>query len=257
MTERQSGHKIKILHTDRGGEFISHEFRDYCDRLGIKRQLSAPYSPQQNGAVERKNRTLLEMARSLMKCGGLTNKFWAETVATTVQLINISPTHALLHKTPYEAWQGIKPSMKHLKVFGCIVYVLILAQKHQKLDEKSERCLSIGYCTNSKAYKLYNHLTKKVIISRDVIFNESARWNWQTSTDEKQIITLEDGPSNTSLSESSTDTNHLNPVDSSRYGSSCDKAQEAESILKTSIQITLHQESSGLSLTFILHVFLH
>ena len=93
--EKESGRNIKVLRSDRGGEFLSNEFKIFCAEKGIQRQLTAPYIPEQNGVAERKNRTVVEMARSLLKEKDLPNYFWAEAVATTVHLLNISPTRAV------------------------------------------------------------------------------------------------------------------------------------------------------------------
>src|ERR1044071_860365 len=130
----QSGKKVKALRTDRGGEFLSKEFTEYCEEAGIKRELTAPYTPEQNGVAERKNRTVVEMARSMLKAKGMPNEFWCEAVATAVYVLNISPTRAVEGKTPYEAWKGNKPSIDHLRVFGCIAYSML--NLRSKLDEK-------------------------------------------------------------------------------------------------------------------------
>ena len=132
------------MRSDRGGEFLSEEFKTYCVENGIQRQLTAPYTPEQNGVAERKNRTVVEMARSLLKEKDLPNYFWAEAVATSVHLLNISPTKAVQNITPFEAWKGMKPSMSYLKVFGCIAYSMIYSQNRQKLDDKSVKCIFIG-----------------------------------------------------------------------------------------------------------------
>ena len=92
MVEKQVGEPVKALRTDRGDEFLSKEFIDFCDEQGIKRELTTPYTPEQNGLAERKNRTVIEMTRSMIKEKGLSNSFWAEGVATAVYLLNISPT---------------------------------------------------------------------------------------------------------------------------------------------------------------------
>lgn len=123
------------------------------------------------------------MARSLLKEGGLPNQFWAEAVATSVYLLNLSPTKAVPNQTPYEAWTRRRPTVSHLRVFGCIGYALIPSSLHQKLDSKSVKCILMGYSSESKAYKLYNPITCKVIVSRDVVFNESERWNWSQGND--------------------------------------------------------------------------
>lgn len=176
LVENQSGSRIKAFRTDRGGEFLSNDFTAFCDEHGIRRELTAPYTPEQNGVAERKNRTVVEMARSLLKAKNLPNQFWGEAAATAVYLLNISPTKAVLNQTPYEAWMGRKPRVSHLKFFGCVAYALV--PFHSKLDEKSEKCIFIGYSPQSKAYRLYNPISGKVIVSRNVVFNEEACWEW-------------------------------------------------------------------------------
>ena len=147
QAEKESGHCIKALCSDRGGEYLSNEFKAYCDDHGIQRQLTAPYTPEQNGVLERKNRTITQMACSLLKGKQLPNQYWAEAVATTIYLVNLSSSKAVLDQTPYEAWKGVKPSIAHLKVFGCIAYALTNSSHLKKLDEKSKKCIFVGYCT--------------------------------------------------------------------------------------------------------------
>lgn len=165
MVERETGLKLKTLRTDRGGEFISNEFRNYCEKLGIKHEFTAPYSPQQNGIAERKNRTLVERARSMMKSKHLPIFFWAEAIATVAYLSNLSPTRAVRGRTPYEAWRGSKPS---------------------KFDDRAQKTIFIGYSSESKAYRLFDPETKKVVISRNVVFCEEASWEWKEKCDSNQ-----------------------------------------------------------------------
>nr|GEY37939.1 putative Gag-Pol polyprotein, identical [Tanacetum cinerariifolium] len=138
LVEKQSGKALKILHTDRGGEFTSKYFDAFCDEQGIRRQLTAPYTSEHNGVAERKNRT-----------------------------------------TPYEAWSGNKPSVSHLRIFGCICHVLVTSQRH-KLDSKSQKHVFIGYCSKSKAYRLYDHISGNITVSRNVVFDEAATWDWKS-----------------------------------------------------------------------------
>ncbi|KAI3721795.1 hypothetical protein L2E82_32813 [Cichorium intybus] len=179
LVEKQSGKALKVLRTDRGGEFTSKEFDAFCDEQGIKRQLTAPYTPEQNGVAERKNRTVGEMARSMLQQKGMPDSFWAEGVAVAVYILNISPTKAVWNQTPYEAWSGNKPSVSHLRIFGCICHVLVTSAR-QKLDSKSQKHIFIGYCSKSKAYRLYDPLTGNIIISRNVVFDEAATWDWKS-----------------------------------------------------------------------------
>nr|GEX62198.1 retrovirus-related Pol polyprotein from transposon TNT 1-94 [Tanacetum cinerariifolium] len=110
LVEKHSGKDLKVLRTDHGGEFISKEFAAFCNEEGIKRELTAPYTPEQNGVADRKNRTVVEMARSMLKSKELTDNFWAEGVAAAVYLLNISSTKSVWNMTPYEAWYGNKQS---------------------------------------------------------------------------------------------------------------------------------------------------
>ncbi|KAJ4728947.1 Retrovirus-related Pol polyprotein from transposon TNT 1-94 [Melia azedarach] len=150
LAETQSGVKVKKLRTNNGKEYISNEFDKFCEDAGIQHQLTVPYSPQQNGVCERKNRTLFEMARSMMHEKNLPKKFWAEAVYTSVYLQNRLPTHAIEGKTPIEAWSGLKPSVGHLKVFGSVCYVHILDVKRDKLSKKASKDIFLGYSNQAK-----------------------------------------------------------------------------------------------------------
>ena len=103
VVEKESGHKIKAMRSDRGGEFTSNEFQEFCEANGIRRPMTVPRSPQQNGVAERKNRTILNMARSMLKSKKLPKEFWSEAVACVVYLSNCSPTRSVWGKTPQEA----------------------------------------------------------------------------------------------------------------------------------------------------------
>ena len=178
--EKESGHEIKTLRTDRGGEFIYKPFMEYCRTNGIKRQLTVRYTPQQNGVAERKNRTIVEMSRSMMTAKKIPNQLWAEAVNTTIYILNRSPTKAVMNKTPFQAWHHKRPPVDHLKVFGCIAYAHISTPNRDKFDQKGEKLIFIGYSDESKGYRLYNPLKNEVVISRDVIFDEMAEWSWET-----------------------------------------------------------------------------
>lgn len=109
--EMESGRKLRALRTDRGGEFTSVEFTEFCADRGVSRQLTAPYSPQQNGVVERRNLTVVAAARSMLKAAEMPAQFWGEAVVAAVYLLNRSPTKSLDGVTPYEAWHGRRPSV--------------------------------------------------------------------------------------------------------------------------------------------------
>ncbi|MCO5581491.1 hypothetical protein L7F22_035376 [Adiantum nelumboides] len=129
-----------------------------------------PYTPQQNGVAERKNRSLMEMARCMLKAKSLPHKLWMEAVACAAHVLNRCPTRALKTITPYESWYEKKPSVSYLRVFGCLAYAHIPHQLRGKLDDKTVKCIFVGYSSGSKGYRLYNPATNKIFESRDVIF---------------------------------------------------------------------------------------
>ena len=172
--EKQQGTSIRSLRTDNGGEFLSNEFSQFLAENGIRRELTHPNSPQQNGVAERFNRTLFEMARSLLHHAGLETSFWAEALKTAVYIRNRSPTRALIGQTPYEAWHGTKPDLSHMRVFGSKAYAQIHKSRRGKLDKVSKPCTLVGYSTQRKGYVLWDAASKKFFQSRDVYFDESA-----------------------------------------------------------------------------------
>eukprot|EP01018_Ginkgo_biloba_P022218 Gb_20056 [translate_table: standard] len=191
MEERQSGYKLRILRSDNGGEYISNEFKDFCRKVGIQKKYTTPYTPQQNGIAERKNRIILEMARSMMKEKNIGDELWAEGVYIAVYLLNRSPTKDLVNKTPEEAWTGIKPNVSNLKIFGCIAYAHVPDEKRTKMESKSIKCIFIGYSGEQKAYRLYDPKAKKFIVSRDVIFNEDGIYKDEAIDEKKKDFVID------------------------------------------------------------------
>ncbi|KAI5336317.1 hypothetical protein L3X38_015584 [Prunus dulcis] len=161
------------LRSDRGGEYTSHEFLEYCSDLGMERQLTIAYSPQQNGIAERRNRTICEMARSMMIEKKLLVKFWADAVGTDVYLQNRCYTTSVTDKTKFEAFTGRKLGVKHLRVFGSICYSHIPPNLRQKFDDKASKGIFMGYGSCEKGYRIYNLQTEKIILSRSVVFDEN------------------------------------------------------------------------------------
>ncbi|KAM1709691.1 hypothetical protein ACFXTN_000166 [Malus domestica] len=177
MVELQCGYSLKKLRSDRGGEFTSTEFNAFCESIGMERQLTVSYTPQQNGVAKRKNRTIVEMAKSMLHEKDLPYKLWGEAVNTTVYLLNRCPTSALNCVTPFEAYSGRRPGIKHLKVFGAACYSLIPRYLRHKLEASSIKGVFIGYAACDKGYRILNPTTMKVIMSRDVVFDENGKWD--------------------------------------------------------------------------------
>lgn len=147
-----------VLRTNRGGEYNSLEFKEFCEEHGIKRQLTTAYTPQQNGVCERKNRTILNMVQSLLVMSGVPKNFWPEAVNWSIHVLNRSPTFAVQNMTPEEAWSGCKPVVDHFGVFGSIGYAHVPDQRRKKLDDKGENASFLVLATNWK-------LTNCIILS--------------------------------------------------------------------------------------------
>lgn len=190
-TTSDSGNRIRKLRIDNGGEYTSKEFEAYLKSRGIFHELSVPHSPEQNGVAERMNHTLVESACSMLSHAGLPNRFWAEALATAAYIRNHVPTTAIREeKTPFEQWYGRKPNISHLKVFGCMAYAHIPNTQRQKLDKKSEKLRFVGYSIRSKGYRLFDERSQKVVIRRDVIFNETD-FGQTTDTEVKPTDTVD------------------------------------------------------------------
>lgn len=142
--ETETGKSLKCLRTDRGREYTSHEFADYCKEHGIWRQLTTAYTPQQNGIAERKNRTVMNMVRSMLSARKIPKCFWPEAVIWTFYILNRCPTLAVKDVTPQEAWNGVKPTVQHFRVWGCVAHAHVPDEKRGKLDDKSIPCVMIG-----------------------------------------------------------------------------------------------------------------
>jgi len=124
--------------------------------------------------AERANHTLVEMARSMLHAQNLKKSLWAEAVVNAAYTRNRCPSRALASITPEEAWSGRKPSISHMHVFGCIAYAMVPDEKRGKLDAKGTKCLFLGYCEGTKAYRLMCVQSKKIIKCRDVDFMEDS-----------------------------------------------------------------------------------
>lgn len=175
--ELETGEKLKTLRTDRGGEFLSNDFTAYCKETGLNHHYTAPYSPQQNGVVERRNRTVMEMVRSIMKSMDVPDVLWGEAVNHSVYVLNRIATKALNSKTPYEQWTGRKPNINHIRVFGCVAHVKITSYV-KKLGDRSKSMVHLGCEKGLKAYRLVDPSTGQIQVSRDVIFEEDLAWAW-------------------------------------------------------------------------------
>jgi hypothetical protein len=158
------------LRSDGGGEFVNKAMSDYCMKHGIHQQRTVPHTPEQNGRAERPNRTILESALSQLIHARLPKTFIGWAVLNAVYTKNRSPHAALHKKTPYEAWTGVKPDLRNLRVFGTRCYVHVPKATRTKLDPKAKEMIFVGYSESQKGWKLYDPETKREIVSCHVVF---------------------------------------------------------------------------------------
>ena len=169
----QFASKIHVLRSDNGTEYMSHNMSQYLSIHGILHQTTCVGTPQQNGVAERKNRDLLEKTRSLMFHMNVPKKFWSQGVLTATYLINRLPSKVLAFKSPYETLKGRRIDLSHLKVFGSTCFVHNQPFHRDKLDPRATKCVFMGYSSTQKGYKCYNPITRKLMVSRDVRFEET------------------------------------------------------------------------------------
>jgi hypothetical protein len=172
LAENQTGFQLKALRDDKGGEYMSREMDQFLKAHGIMREHTTRGTPQQNGVAERTNRILDEGITSILHESQLPGSFWGDALGTFLHVLNRSPTSSLKDITPYEAWFGSKPSLSHLRVFGCQAYVHVQKDKRRSFEPKTHRGIFIGYPADFKGWKIYDLSTGKTVISRDVIFDE-------------------------------------------------------------------------------------
>ena len=148
---------MKSIRSDHGGEFQNAKFEKFCEKHGISDSFSTPRTPQQNGVVERKNRSLEKLARTMLNESKLPKYLWADAVNTTTYVLNKTLIRPILKKTPYELYKGRKPSVSHLRVFGCKCFVQNNGKENLgKFDAKPDEGIHIGYAMNGHAYRVYH-----------------------------------------------------------------------------------------------------
>jgi hypothetical protein len=165
--------KVKKIRSDNGSEFKNLQVEEYLEEEGVKHEFSAPYTPQQNGVVERKNRTLIDMARMMLGEFKTPEQFWSEVVNTTCHAINRLYLHRLLKKTSYELLTSNKPNVSYFCVFGSKCYILVKKGRHSKFAPKAVEGFLLGYDSNTKEYRVFKKSLGLVEVSSDVVFDET------------------------------------------------------------------------------------
>ena len=183
-TEKLYGHSVKVIRSDNGTEFVNKHVKTFLDEKGIMQETSAPYTPEQNGVAERENRTVVEMARTMLCSMNLPKMLWAEAVAYATLILNNTACDSD-GKTPYERWTSNRSDLEMFKTFGCTAYYHIPKQLRYKLDPRSKKAVFVGIENTSKKIRLFDPSLNKIIISSSVIFNEIET----TSLTAKQLTT--------------------------------------------------------------------
>jgi transposase InsO family protein len=173
LVQNQFKQSVQIFRTDCGGEFTSTAFNTFCADNGIIHQLSCPHTPQQNGVAERKHKHLIQCALALLSQSTLPISYWSYAVSTAAHLINKLPTPLLSHQSPWESLFHTKPTLSHLRAFGCQCFPLLTPYNKNKLQPKSVPCIFLGYPFTSKGYVFFYPSSHRFYTSRHVLFNET------------------------------------------------------------------------------------
>ncbi|GJT10592.1 retrovirus-related pol polyprotein from transposon TNT 1-94 [Tanacetum coccineum] len=171
-TQRALNATVRFVRTDNGTEFVNKTLDGWFESVGISHETSVPRSPQQNGVVERRNRTLMEAARTMLIYAKAPLFLWAEAVATACYTLNRSLVHTLHGKTYYELLKGKKPNLQYFRVFGSLCYPTNDYDDVGKLKAKADIGIFVGYAPTKKAYRIYNKRTRKIQETIHVTFDE-------------------------------------------------------------------------------------
>ena len=172
MVRNKFGYGIKVLHTDGGGEFTSHQFKDFLASMGIEHEISSPHTPEQNGRAERDMRTLVESSRAMLYANNLPTELWSEAVNTAVYIRNRLPS-TQAPQTPFTMWAGKRADLYHTRKFGCDAFMHMPDDLRKKWEPKAKKLILIGYDGNSNNYRLFDPETKRTTVSCNVVFNEA------------------------------------------------------------------------------------
>ncbi|CAI7753894.1 unnamed protein product [Closterium sp. NIES-54] len=172
--QRESGHKVKVIRTENGGEFIGADFESVLKKKGIQHQLTVPYNPQQNGVAERFNRTMQEGARTLLGRAGLPDPIWV-TALRQVALVKNRVLASVGDKqwVPYNKWYGSAPAVNMLRAYGCMVVFHVPKEKRGKLEASGRWGVHLGLAKDHKGWLIWDLTRQKLSVSRDVKFLES------------------------------------------------------------------------------------
>ena len=188
--QNEKNMKINQICSNRGKEFENSYMESFCTRSSISQEFFAPITPQQNGVVERKNRVIQEMARTMLHNKDVE---WGEAVNTACLTITRVYFRPGTKNTHYELWKGRKPNVKYFRIFGSTCFILKDRENAGKFDSRSYEGIFLGYSSTSKAYRVYNKRTKKVMEIVNVVIDEVSDFGSKKSSEEipKAILPLE------------------------------------------------------------------
>lgn len=169
LVENQTGKRLKCLRSENGLEFCNQKFDKLCSETGVKRHKTCPYTPQQNGVVERMNRSIMDKVRSMLTETGLGAEFWAEAASTAVYIINRSPNSSIKFEVPEVRWTSGTIDYSHLRSFGCVAYVHTISDK---ISPRASKGIFLGYGQETKGFRIWLLEDQRVVISKDVVFHE-------------------------------------------------------------------------------------
>ncbi len=188
LTENLTGRKVKAIRSDRGGEFSSKQFKDFCDEHGIKKEYTIAGTPQQNGVVERHNRTVQQMARSMMKEKNISQGFWVEAIHIAVHILNKAHLRPNSDQTPYHLWFGRPATIKHFRIFGSKCYIKNNDENLGKYDDRADEGIFLGYAAESKGYRCYNKRLHKMVDCIDVKVDENCHRDIKEKCDDDSCL---------------------------------------------------------------------
>ena len=178
---------VKVFRSDNGTEYLNGDFDSFLASRGIIHQTTCVNTAQQNGVAERKNRHLLEVARSLMFKMNVPKFLWGEAVKTAAYLINRMPSRILGYKTPVECLSGSNYFIVPPKIFGCTCFVHDYRNAVSKLDPRAVKCIFVGYSPTQKGYRCWSPTERKFFVSMDVTFHEKLPYYPSTGSDVHHI----------------------------------------------------------------------
>nr|GFC13581.1 hypothetical protein [Tanacetum cinerariifolium] len=164
--------QVRVVRTDKGTKFLNQTLHAYFAAEGILHQTSVAQTPEKNGVVERRNRTLVEAAQTMLSAAKVPLFFWAEAIATACFTQNRSLVIPRHEKTPYHIINDHKPSVKFFHIFGSVCYIVRDGENLEKINEKGDECIFVGYSTQSRAYRMFNKRTRVIMESIHVNFDE-------------------------------------------------------------------------------------